>query len=158
MFAARDFLFRSGAEYVAKRVQSGNLPPVLPAAPVRVVRTESRIPALQNRIKHAQIFAASRQLTQIYIGLRRYDDAARTLRAEAAQYRRKGAVDAAIIQDNKASQYETDVRLFIDAAPPQSSTRLAPSESRIFCRSGDKARRSCRVRCTPAKSFAIMLC
>lgn len=117
------------------QAQSGNLPLVLPAAPVRVKRNDSRIATLQSRIRRAQIFAAYRQLTQIYIELGRYDDAAQTLRAEAAQYRRKGLQDAAIIQDNKAAQYQTDVRLFIDAPPPvtQSSTRLAPLEPRNGC-------------------------
>lgn len=141
--AQNDFAQRDSAQtVVAQRdstknvvVQSDDLPRLLPAAPIFIVRDDARIAPLKAKIRRAQIFDAYRKLAAIYIELGRYDDAARTRREEAAQYRRKGAIDAAIIKEQRAAQLETDVRLFIDSKAPttKSSTRLARLEPQNGC-------------------------
>ncbi len=113
--------------------QNEDLARLLPAVPVRNVRNDPRISALQAKIRRAPIFDAYRKLAQIYLQLGRYDDAAQTMHDEAAQYRRKGLWDAAIIQDNKAAQYQTDLRAFVDAPAPLSSTRTARLEPQNGC-------------------------
>ena len=117
-----------GAQVV---IAKSNLPLQLPAPPVRISQTDARIAPLQAKINRAQIFAAYQQLTKIYVSLGRYDDAAKTLRAEAAQYRRKGFADAAIIRERQAARYETDLQLFIDRLPTFAEQRVLDTRARL---------------------------
>ena len=114
----------SPTPYKIDTVAGGNLPLRLPAPPRPISRNDARIAALQAKIRRAQIFAAYQQLSKIYLSLGRYDDAAKTLRAEAAQYRRKGFSDAAIIRERQASRYETQFQLDIDRFPTASEQQV----------------------------------
>ncbi len=109
----------------------GNLPLRLPAPPFRTVKSDARIPVLQAKIRRAQIFDAYQKLTKIYRELGRYDDAAKTLREEAAQYRRKGFADAAIIRERQASRYQTQLQLFIDRLPTPGEQRVLDTRARL---------------------------
>ncbi|MEO6908907.1 MAG: glycosyl hydrolase [Abditibacteriaceae bacterium] len=79
--------------------------------------SDPRIAPLQAKIKRVQILAAYRELADIYLNLGCYDEAAATIRAEAAQYRKKNLIDAAIVKEQIAARYTTDLRLFVDRVP-----------------------------------------
>ena len=108
-----------------------NLPLRLPSPPLRTVKNDARIAPLQAKIKRAQIFAAYRQLTKIYLSLGRYDDAVKTLRAEAAQYRRKGFDDAAVIREREAARYETQLQVFIERLPTAAEQRVLDTRAKL---------------------------
>ncbi|MBW3635054.1 MAG: hypothetical protein KY445_01155 [Armatimonadetes bacterium] len=86
------------------------------AAPVRSPRDlqDPRIPVLLGKIRRAQVFAAYDQLIQIYKTNGFFDEAARLEREQAAQYRRKRLIDAAIIHENQALALENQLQLFVD--------------------------------------------
>ncbi|MBV9864155.1 MAG: hypothetical protein JO316_02275 [Abitibacteriaceae bacterium] len=114
--------------------QSFRLPLQLPAPPIRSIYNSSRIAPLKAKIARTQIFAAYRELADLYLQLGRYDDAAATYRAEAVQYRKKGLTDAAVLDDIKAARYETDVRLFVDrfALPQELNTLYTGARAEPF--------------------------
>jgi hypothetical protein len=115
----------------------GELPLKLPAPTVPPRISDGRIPALRGKIQRAKIFAAYRELADIYVAQGGYAEAARLMREEATEYRRKGMMDAAIIQEQKAARYDTRVRLFAEReATAQEVTALyskAPLEPFIGC-------------------------
>lgn len=53
-----------------------------------------------------------RNLAAFYQANRQYETAAAALRSEAAMYRRKGLIDAAIIEENKAANLETQIGFY----------------------------------------------
>jgi hypothetical protein len=61
----------------------------------------------------------------------RFEEATQSFRQEAAMYRRMGLVQAAIIQENKAARYATDVRLFLDRVPTRPEMRTLDTQSRL---------------------------
>ncbi|MDF2440131.1 MAG: hypothetical protein JWN98_1115 [Abditibacteriota bacterium] len=79
----------------------------------------SRIAALKGKISRARILAAYRELAEIYVVHGQYALAAQTYREEAAEYRRKGLMDAAIIEELKAARYDPKTQLFLERAATQ---------------------------------------
>ncbi len=61
----------------------------------------------------------------------RFEEAAQAFGQEAVMYRRRGLVQAAIIQENKAARYATDVRLFLDRIPTRSEMRTLDTQARL---------------------------
>lgn len=114
-----------------------NLPLELPAPPVHPRRNDPRIRAIQEKQKKFPTFAAYRRLAALYLENKDYQSAVTTYREEAALYRRKGLIDAAIIEEGKAAQYDTSVRLFVDreATSPERERLYsgAPLEPLIGC-------------------------
>lgn len=90
------------------------IPPVLPGPPIKPVARYPRIAGLQAKLARAPIFAAYRELAEIYADQGLYDATATTYRAEAVQYRRRGLNDAAIIEDLKAARYDSRLSLFLE--------------------------------------------
>jgi hypothetical protein len=62
-------------------------------------------------------FAGYRTLAERYVKLRMFEEAAQAYRAEAAMYRRAGMTDAAIIEENKAARYDTQVQVLLERKP-----------------------------------------
>ena len=93
---------------------SNGLPLRLPAPTTRAAATTPRLEQLKVKNRKYPTFAAFREMTEIYIQLGRYSDAATALRAQAALYRRKGLFDASIIQARRAQRYETQVHFFVE--------------------------------------------
>jgi hypothetical protein len=90
--------------------------PCAAAPPVRSLRDlrDPRIPALQGKIARAKIFSAYDQLIAIYKQNGFFDEAARLEREQAAQYRRKKLINAAIIHENNAFALENQLQLFAE--------------------------------------------
>jgi hypothetical protein len=75
---------------------------------------DSRVAALQGKIRRARIFAAYEQLAAIYERAGYYEQASALLREEAAAYRAKGLTDAAIIKEMRAAELDTDLHVLVD--------------------------------------------
>lgn len=94
--------------------QLSDLPLRLPPLAAAPRLPDSRIAVLKGKIARAKIFAAYRELAEIYVANGYYAQAAQTYREEAAEYRRKGLRDAAIIEDLKAARYDPKTQIFIE--------------------------------------------
>ncbi len=103
----------------------------LPNPPVRPIVRDARVAALKNRIARFPTFADYRRLTELYVQLGLFAEAAQTYRVEAAMYRQKGLVNAAIIEDNKAARYETQLQLFEAREPTSNEIKFNFSKARL---------------------------
>lgn len=119
------------------------LPPPLPSPPVRKsLRTlrDPRVLALLGKIRRARIFGAYRQLIQIYEQHGYFEEAAQYRREQAALYRAKNLHDAAIIEENRAAEIETNLRIFLDTpTTAKAAGKLftgAPAEPVLGCYNG----------------------
>ena len=90
------------------------LPLHLPGPATRIVARDARITTLSRKNEKYPTYDAYRTIAQWAVEDGNYDEAARNYRVEAAMYRKKGDSDAAMIEEMKASRYDTDVRLFAD--------------------------------------------
>ena len=90
------------------------LPLQLPGPTTRAQSSSPRLEELKTKNAKFPTFAAFREMADIYIKMNRFAEAAQTLRAQAAMYRQKNLIDAAIIQETRAARYETQVRFFVD--------------------------------------------
>ena len=86
---------------------------VLPSSPTRAPLAGERVAQLKAQIAKYHLFAAYRELIQLNKDAGLYDEAARLDREQAALYRAKGLVDAAIIADNEAGALENQLRAFV---------------------------------------------
>jgi hypothetical protein len=110
-------LFGVLGKHIAHAGWPSNLPLRLPAPAIigKPLRPLPRFPTA----------AAYRQYADRTAKDGRYEEAAAAYRAEAALYRRMGLRDAAVVEENKAARYATDVRLFLDrAVTPQEQKSL----------------------------------
>ena len=103
----------------------------LPNPPIRPIVRDARIATLKNRIARFPAFTDYRRLAELYVQLGLFAEAAQTYRTEAALFRRKGLADAAIIEDNKAARYETQLQLFEQRAPTSNETKALFSQARL---------------------------
>jgi hypothetical protein len=121
----------------ARAQTPSNLPLRLPAPARLPVLRDARVADLKFKISKYKLFAAYRQLAQLYVSAGLYAEAARTYREEAAQYRRKGLTDAAIIGEKLAARYDNGLGLYIERdATPQEVKGLysgAPLEPFVGC-------------------------
>jgi hypothetical protein len=109
-----------------------NLPLTLPGPVTRTTAGHPRIAELQKKNEKFPTYAAYREMAEIYLKMGQFAEAAQCLRTEAAMYRQKGLIDAAILQETRAARYETDVRFFLDRplTPGEFKTQFtkAPAE------------------------------
>jgi len=116
------------------------LPPYLPAPPIARNLADfhdPRIPPLMAEIAKYHLFAAYRELADIYENNGFCAEAAAVHHQEAAWYRQSNMEDAAIIEDLKAAPLETDLRIFVDTAEdpeavPGLDTHM-PAEPALGC-------------------------
>jgi hypothetical protein len=99
---------------LAVQALSQSLPLRLPSPTQRAQATTPRLEQVKAKNLKYPTFAGFREMTEIYIQLGRYSEAAACLRAQAALYRQKGLNDAAIIQETRAQRYETQVQFFVE--------------------------------------------
>jgi len=90
------------------------LPLRLPAPATRTPAFDPRLQRIQAKLNKWPTFAAYRQLAELQVKLGNYEEAARAYRSEAVMYRRKGLLDAALIEERKAARYESTINLFLD--------------------------------------------
>jgi len=93
---------------------ASNLPLRLPGPAVKPVAKHPRIDLLKGQIQRGRIFAAYRELAQIYIDQGLYAEAAALYREQGVEYRKKNFNDAALIEELKGTRYETGLRLFLE--------------------------------------------
>lgn len=88
------------------------VPSGLPSPPRAPVVSEPGLSAALDKIRRAKIFAAYREAIEIYKRVGRFDEAARLHREQAAAYRAKNLLDAAIISENSARALTSELRFF----------------------------------------------
>lgn len=101
------------------------LPLQLPGPTVRKVVSNPRVAALKKKNEKYPTFDAYRKIAEMSVQDGNYDEAVRNYRIEASMYRKKGDINAAIVEELKASRYETSIGLFLDR-------ELSASESKPF--------------------------
>lgn len=90
------------------------IPLQLPGPMVRSAAQDPEVQKLKKQLAQFPTYDRYRKLAERYIALGSFDEAAAAYRSEAALFRRNGLEDAAIIQEIKASRYDTAVRIFIE--------------------------------------------
>ena len=88
----------------------------LPGPPRFAPITSQKIKAAEAKVRKYPTTKQWRDLSEMYLQIGRRDKAASALRSEAALHRRIGTTQAALIMEQRAAQYETDIRLFLDRA------------------------------------------
>jgi len=103
----------------------------LPAAPTRRVVRDAQIDAIKNKLKRYPTSAGYRRLAERSLQLQMFPEAVLAFRAEAAIYHKKGLNDAALIVENKAARYETQLQLFGERAPTWGEWKKLHSKARL---------------------------
>lgn len=91
------------------------LPLKLPGAtrkPVMNAAARRQAEAMKAKLQRFPTYEGWRKLAALYENSLQYEEAAKALRAEGAMYRRKGLIDAALIEENKAANLETQLGLY----------------------------------------------
>ncbi len=114
-----------------------DLPLRLPAPAIKPRINEARLAPLKEKIAKYKLFAAYRELADSYLDAGLYQEAAQTLRAEAAQYRLKKLNDAAIIDEQRAARYDPTTTLYLERKASDSELKTlyssAPLEPLVGC-------------------------
>ena len=98
----------------------------LPGPPRFAPITSQKIKAAEAKVRKYPTTKQWRDLSEMYLQIGRRDKAASALRSEAALHRRIGTTQAALIMEQRAAQYETDIRLFLDRAPTPTELKTLP--------------------------------
>ena len=114
-----------------------DLPLRLPAPAVRPKVDAARAKDFQSKIDKYGLFDAYRGLSKLYLDAGLYQEAAQTLRQEAARYRAKKMDDAAIIDEKSAARYDPTTTLYLERKATKSELETlysaAPLEPLVGC-------------------------
>jgi len=90
------------------------LPLRLPGPAIKTIASDARLAQIKAKLNKWPTSAAYRQLAEQHVRLGNYAEAARAYHAEAGIYRRKGLLNAALVEERKAARYDTTTGLFVD--------------------------------------------
>lgn len=103
----------------------------LPNPPVRPLIRNAQITLLKNRLARYPTYADYRRLAELSVKLGLFPEAVAAYRAEAGMYRRRGLINAALIEENKAARYETQLQLFEERFPTSGETKARFTGARL---------------------------
>ncbi|HEX8833364.1 MAG TPA: hypothetical protein VF719_04150, partial [Abditibacteriaceae bacterium] len=72
----------------------------------------NEIAAVKTKLAKYPTYAAWRRLAELYLANAQYSDAVAAYRAQSQMYRAKGLLDAALIQENNAANYDTTLNFY----------------------------------------------
>ena len=108
----------------------------MPAAPTRRVVSDVGITAIKTKLSRYPTSAGYRRLAERSIQLQMFPEAVAAFKSEAAIYRKKGLNDAALIVENKAARYETQLLIFEERAPTSNEMKKLDTRARLEPKSG----------------------